>query len=82
MGELKIFHTDACTSGWTEVESLKGYLLMARPKNGTTGTVVNSPLSKDEKFRVGTHTHSVTVTDPGHGHGITDPGHSHQVKQP
>ena len=48
-----IFHTDACPIGLSEVESLKGYMLMGRPKNGTTGTVINSPLSKDEKARVG-----------------------------
>ena len=25
------------------------------------------------------HTHSVSVTDPGHGHTISDPGHSHSI---
>jgi len=77
VGELKMFHADACPAGWAEVESLKGYLLMGRPKDGTTGTVVNSPLSKNDAFRVGPHTHGVKVTDNGHGHGITDRGHGH-----
>ena len=62
------------------MESLKGYLLMARPKNSTTGTVINTPLSKDETFRIGPHGHNVTVTDNGHRHDISDPGHSHSVE--
>ena len=28
------------------------------------------------------HSHTITVTDPGHGHTVTDPGHGHTVTDP
>ena len=28
------------------------------------------------------HSHTITVTDPGHAHGVTDPGHGHTVNDP
>ena len=28
------------------------------------------------------HSHTITVTDPGHAHGVTDPGHKHSVTDP
>ena len=28
------------------------------------------------------HSHTITVTDPGHGHAVTDPGHGHAVTDP
>ena len=28
------------------------------------------------------HSHTVTVNDPGHNHGVTDPGHGHTVNDP
>ena len=28
------------------------------------------------------HSHTITVTDPGHGHAVTDPGHGHSVTDP
>lgn len=28
------------------------------------------------------HSHTITVTDPGHGHSVTDPGHGHSVTDP
>ena len=28
------------------------------------------------------HSHTITVTDPGHKHGVTDPGHAHGVTDP
>ena len=28
------------------------------------------------------HSHTITVTDPGHAHGVTDPGHAHGVTDP
>lgn len=77
-GEIKVFNMDSCPDGWKEVEAMKGYLLVGRPQDGTTGTVINGALTKDEKCRVGPHGHDVSVSDNGHGHGVHDPGHSHQ----
>ena len=28
------------------------------------------------------HSHTITITDPGHGHTVTDPGHAHGVTDP
>lgn len=27
------------------------------------------------------HSHSITISDPGHGHAVTDPGHAHLMQQ-
>ena len=37
---------------------------------------------KDDCAATGNHSHTITINDPGHGHGITDPGHGHGVSDP
>ena len=37
---------------------------------------------KDDCAAAGNHSHTITINDPGHGHGITDPGHGHSVSDP
>ena len=37
---------------------------------------------KDDCAAAGNHSHTITINDPGHGHGITDPGHGHGVSDP
>ncbi len=32
---------------------------------------------KDDCAAAGNHTHTITINDPGHGHGVSDPGHDH-----
>ena len=32
---------------------------------------------KDDCAAVGSHSHTITIHDPGHGHGVSDPGHDH-----
>ena len=32
---------------------------------------------KDDCAAVGSHSHTITIHDPGHGHTVTDPGHDH-----
>ena len=76
--ELKLFHGNTCPDGWVESSLTKGYLLVGRPQNGTSGTQLNHALTKDEHSRVGPHSHDVSITDSGHSHGIDDPGHSHR----
>lgn len=78
--ELKVFHGDSCPDGWVEAEVTKGYLLVGRPQDGSTGNQINSPLSNGEASRVGPHGHQASVVDNGHGHGVTDPGHSHSFQ--
>ena len=34
---------------------------------------------KDDCAAAGNHSHTITINDPGHGHGVSDPGHSHSV---
>ena len=37
---------------------------------------------KDDCAAAGNHSHTITINDPGHGHGITDPGHGHDISDP
>ena len=37
---------------------------------------------KDDCAAVGSHSHTITIHDPGHGHTVTDPGHGHTVTDP
>ena len=37
---------------------------------------------KDDCAAAGNHSHTITINDPGHGHGITDPGHGHGIADP
>ena len=37
---------------------------------------------KDDCAAVGSHSHTITINDPGHNHGVTDPGHGHTVTDP
>ena len=37
---------------------------------------------KDDCAAVGSHSHTITIHDPGHGHTVTDPGHGHAVTDP
>lgn len=44
-------------------------------------TVTNAAVALTEA-QLPAHTHTATVTDPGHNHTITDPGHTHSYNQP
>ena len=37
---------------------------------------------KDDCAATGNHSHTITINDPGHGHGVSDPGHGHGVNDP
>ena len=37
---------------------------------------------KDDCAAAGNHSHTITINDPGHGHGVSDPGHGHGVSDP
>ena len=37
---------------------------------------------KDDCAATGNHSHTITINDPGHGHGVSDPGHGHGVSDP
>ena len=37
---------------------------------------------KDDCAAVGSHSHTITINDPGHGHGVSDPGHGQGVSDP
>ena len=37
---------------------------------------------KDDCAATGNHSHTITINDPGHGHGVNDPGHGHGVSDP
>ena len=37
---------------------------------------------KDDCAATGNHSHTITINDPGHGHGVSDPGHGHTVTDP
>ena len=37
---------------------------------------------KDDCAAVGNHSHTITISDPGHGHSVSDPGHEHGVSDP
>ena len=37
---------------------------------------------KDDCAAAGNHSHTITINDPGHGHGVSDPGHGHSVSDP
>ena len=49
-GELRVFKTDACPSGWVEAEATKGFLLVSRPAAASAGTVINTPLTNKMIF--------------------------------
>lgn len=44
--------------------------------------VFNAGEFKDDCAAAGNHTHTITINDPGHGHGVSDPGHSHDITDP
>lgn len=46
--------------------------------NTPTITVTNQAVALTEA-QLPAHTHTATVTDPGHNHTITDPGHTHTI---
>ena len=37
---------------------------------------------KDDCAAAGNHSHTITINDPGHGHGVSDPGHGHGITDP
>jgi hypothetical protein len=82
-GELRVFESDACPTGWREFAGTQGYLLTGRPKGGSTGTQINRALEAGEAARAAPHSHTATVTDSGHTHtaAVDDKGHSHTVDE-
>jgi hypothetical protein len=70
-----------CPKGTTEANITQGMVLVGRPKNGKTGAVFNRPFDAGEIGRGVTHSHDVSVKDPGHTHVgiVNDPGHTHNI---
>jgi len=60
------FNLSSCPSGWSEVTSARGRVLVGLPPAGTLAATVGTELSNEENRSVGQH-----------GHDITDPGHVH-----
>jgi hypothetical protein len=65
----------ACPSGWTEFTAARGRVVVGVPSGGTlAGTVGTALTDLQDKTHAHTytevvnHTHTVTVTDPGHTH--------------
>ena len=44
--------------------------------------VFNAGEFKDDCAATGNHSHTITINDPGHGHGVSDPGHGHGITDP
>ena len=44
--------------------------------------VFNAGEFKDDCAAAGSHSHTITINDPGHGHSVSDPGHGHSVSDP
>merc|ERR1712086_981893 len=78
---LQMFNLKSCPTGWREVTSSQGYVLVSRPDGVTPGAHNGQKaLSANETGRVGPHSHAAQVTDNGHSHSVVDPGHSHTVR--
>jgi hypothetical protein len=65
----------ACPSGWTELAAAQGRVIVGLPSGGTLAGTVGTALTNLENrthahtySEVVNHTHTVTVTDPGHVH--------------
>ena len=70
LGELRIFGIDSCPPGYEEVNTTRGFMLVSRPEGGKALQTLNTALKAGEKYRVGPHSHTATVHDPGHSHTI------------
>ena len=79
-GEIKLFQSKDCPTGWQPVSKAQGFMLVGTPADGDTMTQIGTPLKNNEKGRVGPHTHD--IIDNGHSHDIEDNGHSHDVDDP
>jgi len=79
-GQLKLFQSTDCPTGWQKVSKAQGFMLVGTPADGDTMTQIGTPLKNNEKGRVGPHTHD--IIDNGHSHDIEDNGHSHDVDDP
>jgi hypothetical protein len=68
--ELRLFRGDDCPQGWEEADFAKGFLLVGRPDGGKSGSTLNQALATGESSRVGSHTHTINIDDPGHSHEL------------
>jgi regulator of replication initiation timing len=66
-GEIRFFGLDNCPFGWEEVNRTRGYMIVSRPLGAKSMQYFGTPLKSGETSRAGApHTHTTTVTDPGH----------------
>lgn len=75
-GLITLIETSVCPTGWTEVSALNGKTLIgtvaANKDVGTTGGLDN--ITPDGSLTMNTftdvinHTHTISITDPGHNH--------------
>jgi hypothetical protein len=73
-GELRLFVArNECPLGWKESNITKGYVITGRPEGGRVGMQLNEELKPGEAGRVGVHSHTTLVHDPGHSHNTSTP---------
>jgi regulator of replication initiation timing len=66
-GEIRFFGLDNCPFGWEEANRTRGYMIVSRPLGAKSMQYFGKPLKSGESSRAGApHTHTTTVTDPGH----------------
>ena len=68
LGELRMFGLRECPTGWQEVTNTQGRIPVFRPTGAEALKMFGTPLKPNETNRVGPHTHTASVNDPGHGH--------------
>lgn len=62
------FHQAAAPTGWTQDASKNDYMLRVVSGTGGAAGGADSPILND---KVSSHTHTASVTDPGHTHTLT-----------
>lgn len=66
-GAMAYFNA-ACPTGWSEVTAARGRYVVGVPLSGTLAGTSGTALSDLESRPVGQHSHTTTITDPGHQH--------------
>ncbi len=70
-GLVSFFNLSACPSGWTELTAARGMYIVGLPAAGTLAGTSGTALTNLESRPVGQHTHTITISDPGHSHSVT-----------
>ncbi|MFH1723855.1 MAG: collagen-like protein [Elusimicrobiota bacterium] len=69
-GAVMHFDLSSCPSGWSELTSARGRVVVGMPASGTLGATVGTALSNEENRETGTH-----------GHSVNEDPHQHQLPQ-